>query len=372
MKKKAEPVLMSAEDAEEYTQALGQIVAGGWRQIALGRRLGVPEALGISTPEWVEQRLGGYVKLSLDERRQAAKELIAPPEEGGQGLSTREAAEVLGVSNFTVSTDVRNLTHTNIEAAQSEDGAVSNLTCEECGKPWEPSTVGGSTICTDCAGRRDAETPKEKAARETKTRREVSRSASVLPDAMDLRIGDARAVMESVPDRSLALVLTDPPYGDEAEPLYEWLVEWAARKLIPGGSLICYTGQSRLNRDIAIFDRRLRYWWLLTMKHDKSQRLPGKFVVAESKPVLWYVNEYRRGRTLITDTLSSERDLSAHPWAQGSGGVALLIENLTDPGEMIGDPFAGTGRWGEIACQMGRRWVGADIVAGGAALVEAS
>jgi predicted methyltransferase len=55
-------------------------------------------------------------------------------------------------------------------------------------------------------------------------------------------------VLADIPDNSVPLILTDPPYGDEAAPLYEWLALWARRVLIPGGSLICYTGQSRLDR----------------------------------------------------------------------------------------------------------------------------
>lgn len=321
---------ISAEDAEEYTQALGQVVAGGWRQIALGQRLGVPQALGISTTEWVERRLGGYVRMSIPERREAVKELTA------DGLSSREAAAVLGVDHKTVVNDRR----------AGEDSPP---------EPDEP----------EAGGLFDPDAGENSPAVETKTRREVSRSASVLPDAMNYRVGKARDVMADIPDCSVNLVLTDPPYGDQAQPLYEWLAEWSARVLIPGGSLICYTGQSRLNRDMRIFDRHLRYWWLLTMKHDRAQRLPGKFIVAESKPVLWYVKEFRRGRTLVNDMISSERDRSAHPWAQGSGGVAFLIENLTEPGEFIADPFAGTGRWGEIAAQMGRRWVGCDSTPAG-------
>jgi len=90
---------VSPEDAEEYTQALGQVVAGGWRQVALGRRLGVPEALGLTTAEWVQDRLGGYVRLSIPERREAVAELTE------EGLSTREAAEVLGVGKSTVADD---------------------------------------------------------------------------------------------------------------------------------------------------------------------------------------------------------------------------------------------------------------------------
>jgi hypothetical protein len=50
---------MNPADAEEYTEALGQHLGASWRQIQLGDRLGVPQALGLSTREWVKQRLGG-------------------------------------------------------------------------------------------------------------------------------------------------------------------------------------------------------------------------------------------------------------------------------------------------------------------------
>jgi hypothetical protein len=201
---------------------------------------------------------------------------------------------------------------------------------------------------------------------ETKERRERSRAATPIPDGMDLRIGDCRKVLADIAPNSVTLILTDPPYGDEVEPLYRWLAQWASRVLIPGGSMICYTGQSRPNRDIAIFDERLRYWWLLVMPHDQSQRLAGKFVIANFKPVLWYVKEHRCGRTLVPDFLKSPaRDKSAHGWSQGDAGIAPLVEHLTEPGELIVDPFAGTGNWGRAALSMGRRWIGADIAKGG-------
>jgi hypothetical protein len=96
---------MNPEDAEEYTQALGQVVAGGWRQIALGQRLGVPYALGLTLEQWVEQRLGGYIRLSIPDRREAVKKLIAPVEDGGEGLSNRQAATILGVAERTIRND---------------------------------------------------------------------------------------------------------------------------------------------------------------------------------------------------------------------------------------------------------------------------
>jgi hypothetical protein len=143
--------------------------------------------------------------------------------------------------------------------------------------------------------------------------------------------------------------------------------------LIPGGSLLCYTGQSKLDRDMAIFSAHLKYWWLLTMAHTIPQRLFGAGVIVNSKPVLWYVQGHRRmPHTLVPDMLhSTKRDKLPHDWGQGDGGVHHLIEHLTVPGEVIVDPFAGSATWGRIAHGMKRRWIGADVVAGGAATVVA-
>lgn len=91
---------MNTDDAEEYTQALGQVVAGGYRQVALGERLGVPTALGLSTREWVEQRLGGYVRMAIPERQKAVAELSA------EGFTQRETAAILGVAVGTVNADL--------------------------------------------------------------------------------------------------------------------------------------------------------------------------------------------------------------------------------------------------------------------------
>ena len=106
---------LSAEDAEEYTAALGQVVAGGYRQVALGVRLGVPQALGLTVGDWVEHRLGGYVRLSIPERRAAVAELTA------DGLTQREVAEVLGVGEATVSRDAHVSTGSNGDGHQQPD-----------------------------------------------------------------------------------------------------------------------------------------------------------------------------------------------------------------------------------------------------------
>src|SRR5260221_3227132 len=122
---KAESVI-TKEDAEEYTQSLGQNLSGSYRQILLGKKMGVPVALGLTVEEWVTERLGGYVKLGVEDRRAAGKELI------GEGLSQRETAEVLGVSPMTVNRDlVTNVTDDNEDQERdSVPQTVTNVTSE--------------------------------------------------------------------------------------------------------------------------------------------------------------------------------------------------------------------------------------------------
>jgi hypothetical protein len=182
---------------------------------------------------------------------------------------------------------------------------------------------------------------------------------------MVLRIGDCRVVLSDIAPNSIPLIMTDPPYGNEAEPLYEWLAKFAARVLIPGGSLICYTGQSKLPRDHRIFSEHLTYWWQAVMMHDASQKMFGANVYAKYKPVLWYVKGTRRGNSMVPDVLYAKRDKTEHDWAQGDGGVRQWIHHLTELKETIVDPFAGTAEWGRITCEEGRYWIGSDIVSGG-------
>ncbi|HSV08555.1 MAG TPA: hypothetical protein VLI07_18710 [Candidatus Binatus sp.] len=92
--------MMDAKDAEEFTAALGLARESNWRQIALGLRLGVPEALGMNAEEWVTQRFGGYVRLAIEERREAVVELAR------EGMTIREIAAVIGTGKSQVHRDL--------------------------------------------------------------------------------------------------------------------------------------------------------------------------------------------------------------------------------------------------------------------------
>jgi phage N-6-adenine-methyltransferase len=126
---------MKQEDAEEFTQSLGQIVGGSWRQIALAKRLGVPEALGYSSVEdWVRDRIGGYIRLTVEERREAVQELIAD----GHTKNT-EIADILGVDESTVREDKKS---GNPEASQQKQAKEATSEVANSGNPETPDPRG--------------------------------------------------------------------------------------------------------------------------------------------------------------------------------------------------------------------------------------
>ena len=148
--------------------------------------------------------------------------------------------------------------------------------------------------------------------------------------------------------------------GNDSEMLYHWLGDFAARVLVPGGSLVCYTGIFTWYRNACILAEQLRPRPLLFMPHTAERPLLGEFVRIGGCPVLWFSKGPRRNQ-LIVPTLarSSGKDKSLHPWQQGDA-VWQWIEPLTDPGELIVDPFYGSGEWGHICGEMGRKWIGSD------------
>lgn len=92
---------MKREDAEEWTQAAAQTLTGQFRQIDLAIKLGVPKALEMDPKAWVQEKLGGYMRYTIEERRAAHKELAA------EGKTQREIADRTGVDQKTVSNDLR-------------------------------------------------------------------------------------------------------------------------------------------------------------------------------------------------------------------------------------------------------------------------
>jgi hypothetical protein len=188
---------------------------------------------------------------------------------------------------------------------------------------------------------------------------ERRRAREVLPQ--DLRHGDFRHVLGDL-DGRVDAVITDPPYGAEYLPLLDDLDKHAARWLRPGGVLAIMFGQAYLPDVYARLGRHLRYYWTIAyVMGGPSLRLWQHRVINNWKPVLIYANGDYDGPWFGDVARSDAIDKNLHQWGQSESGMADLVAKLTEPGDLICDPFLGAGTTAAVAGKLGRSCVGCDL-----------
>ena len=269
----------------------------------------------------------------MDQMRQEQKDTIGLPKGGAPYHATT------GVSNTPVVTLAAGGIDKNLAKEGRKLGALSDTQFE--------AAVG---TAREAVSRVVKKAVSGQVAQDRRAMRRKSFENVVADDgAYDYRIGRAQDVLNDIKAYQPRLILCDPPYSEISDPLIDWLF-WFAEDVLPiGGSLIMFTGHHRLPRDFAIAaNYNLRYWWLLSLRHNETSFLRGKYVIAGHKPVLWFVKEKRYNNEAVYDILTSGgRDKDQHGWGQGDGGIGRLIDALTEPGDLIVEPFCGTGLWGK-------------------------
>ncbi len=87
----------------------------------------------------------------------------------------------------------------------------------------------------------------------------------------------------------------------------------------------------------------------MTAMGGEEPRLPNAFRMANTQSSDYYLRTCR------------ERGITPHPARMPEGLVAFFIEFLTDPGDMVLDPFAGSGTTAAVAERLERRWACIEI-----------
>jgi modification methylase len=241
----------------------------------------------------------------------------------------------------------------------------------------------------------------------------VSPAASpALPVNRILR-GDCIAMMRTLPSASIDMIFADPPYnlqlgGDLARPdgshvdavtdhwdkfdsfaaydafTREWLME-AHRLLKPEGTIWVIGSYHNIFRVGAML-QDMGFWILNDIIWRKSNPMPnfkGTRFTNAHETLIWaaksekakYTFNYRAMKTL-NDELQMRSDwvlpicsgqerirkggAKAHPTQKPEALLYRVLLATTNPGDVVLDPFFGTGTTGAVAKRLGRNWIGCE------------
>jgi len=191
--------------------------------------------------------------------------------------------------------------------------------------------------------------------------------------------------MARTPVGSADLLLTDPPYNlrklpwDDADaPAWEASMDGflreAARVVRVGGAVVVFMSMVRLETLIRIAARHRLYYKTTGIWH-KLNPLPRNMdlhFTNSTEAWVYFVNRARTGTynnegKVIHDHFQCaapgprERKHGKHPTQKPLALLEFLIRTLTHPGEVVLDPFMGSGSTGVAAARLGRVFIGAEV-----------
>ncbi len=216
--------------------------------------------------------------------------------------------------------------------------------------------------------------------------------------------GDCLVSMEGIADDSVDLLLTDPPYNlglfmqgratnlkrmrenyfgaagwdnltadDWAESMDGFFGE-AARVVRKGGALIVFMAVIKLETLISLAQKH-GFYYKTTGAWHKLNPMPRNMnlhFINSTESWVYFVNGAKTG-TFNNDgkalhdffetsvTPKSEREYGKHPTQKPVELMDYFVRTLTDPGDIVLDPFMGSGSSGVSAKNMDRKFIGIEL-----------
>jgi modification methylase len=224
-------------------------------------------------------------------------------------------------------------------------------------------------------------------------------------------MGDCIETMRGLPAKSVDLIFADPPYnlqlgGDLSRPdgshvdavtddwdkfdsltaydrfTREWLAE--ARRILKDNGAIWVIGSYHNIFKVGSAIQDLGYWILNDIVWRKANPMPnfkGTRFTNAHETLIWastgekarYTFNYRSMKTL-NDEIQMRSDwefpicggperlkrdgVKVHPTQKPEALIYRILLACTKPGDVVLDPFFGTGTTGAVAKRLGRRWIG--------------
>jgi len=193
---------------------------------------------------------------------------------------------------------------------------------------------------------------------------ELGEKITISDELIDFRFGDFKEVLVDIPDNSVDLILTDPPYGYDYIELWSDLSKFADRVLKPSKFCIAYTGRLHLPEVMNRMCEYLEYYWIFCLYLTGQTLIVHKVNIMERwKPTLIYQKKpFKKLEMPFSDMIEgSGREKDCHEWQQAESELKIIIETFSKPGDTILDPFTGSGTVLYASKKMKRKSIGAEM-----------
>ena len=185
---------------------------------------------------------------------------------------------------------------------------------------------------------------------------------------VELILGDCLEVMRGMGDKSVDAVITDPPYGmnkdfandtpEQADSLIK-LVNERINKICSGNYLMFWSAQ-RINKIAELNPKRVLIWnktFAIYTPNNCGYRY---------EPILWiFGKEAVKKCGDIFESypilFKNQSENENHPTQKPTEIIRHLLENFTNEGDTILDPFMGSGTTGVACVQLNRNFIGIEI-----------
>ena len=187
--------------------------------------------------------------------------------------------------------------------------------------------------------------------------------------------GDCLKLMKELPDNSVDLVLTDPPYGinygkyishdDDSKEYSQFMksiIDESVR--VSKGWCAFYQTEKRwmLWHEIIPFNAKLVFLMKTFAPYRGNEMVPSTDIVfvwkVNDKAKYLDVGQIRRNWFICPDSSITNNKIN-HPCPRPMSGVKYLLGMLD--GDIVLDPFAGSGTTLVAAKELGRKFIGMEI-----------
>ena len=246
--------------------------------------------------------------------------------------------------------------HPGVYEKGKKQGRPYGCTDEEIVEVWQKLVDEGDACTSVKSALRDIKNEKaSKAVRRQKC------------ELVEVRHDDFVKGCESIPDGSVDIIITDPPYPHEFIGCWSSLSSVAARVLKPYGLCIAYSGKLHLDECMERLGENLTFYWQMVFLQTVTPTVHPRKVNTKYKPILIFQNvpageKVRAHDRYFVDVIEGKQvEKDAHEWQQSADGLEKIIDTFTGVGDLILEPFSGGGTTPLVARMMERRCIAFEI-----------